>query len=341
MMRKGIISAGNWIIDKVKIIDVLPERDMLANIKEVVFGTGGCPFNVLVGLAKMKTGIPLQGIGVIGDDVEGEYILKTLEENNINSNHIIKTKDRPTSYTDVMTEEKTGNRTFFHYRGANALLDEQHFQHIESNAAIFHLGYLLLLDKLDAKDEKYGVKAARILDKLRRQGFKTSIDVVSESSDRFKKIVTPCLPYTDYLIVNEVEAGQITGLEIRKNDNTINQNNLFEAAESLLNKGVNNIIVIHFPEGGYAQTKEGIKHFEPSFKVKEDEIRGTAGAGDAFCAGMLYALHEKWPLEKSLSFANASARFNLTSPTCTDAAPEIKKIIEYMEKAEKRDVGGW
>ncbi len=337
-MRKGIISAGNWIIDKVKIIDVLPERNMLANIKEVVFGTGGCPFNVLVDLAKMKTGIPLQGIGVIGDDKEGEYILKTLEKNNIDSNHIIKTKDLATSYTDVMTEEKTGNRTFFHYRGANALLDEQHFQHIESNAAIFHLGYLLLLDKLDAEDDKYGVKAARILDELRQQGFKTSVDVVSESSDRFKKIVTPCLPYTDYLIVNEVEAGQIAGLEIRKKDDSINKNNVFEAAESLLNKGVNKIVVIHFPEGGYAQTKKGIKHFEPSFKVKDGEIKGTAGAGDAFCAGMLYALHEEWDLDQSLTFANASARFNLTSPTCTEAAPTIEEIRTYMEMAEKRKV---
>ncbi len=336
-MRKGIISAGNWIIDKVKVIDILPERNMLANILKETYGTGGCPFNVTVNLAKLNTGIPLEGIGVVGDDTEGEFILQTLKKHSIDGRYILKTPEISTSYTDVMTEEKTGNRTFFHYRGANSLLDISHFDNIESNAAIFHLGYLLLLDKLDAEDEQYGVKAARILHTFKKQGFKTSVDVVSESSKRFQKIVIPCLPYIDYLILNETEAGQITGLEIRKKDDAIDKENLYKAAEVLIDKGVGQMVVIHFPEGGFALTNEGLTHFEPSYKVDPAEIKGTAGAGDAFCAGMLYGLHEEWSLDQSLQFANASARFNLKSPTCTDAAPDIREIKKFMAKAIKRE----
>ena len=80
------------------------------------------------------------------------------------------------------------------------------------DAKIFHLGYLLLLDKLEVADEEYGVAAARALKGLKDKGFITSIDMVSEEGDRYKQVLFPCLPYIDYLIINEVEAGNSTGI---------------------------------------------------------------------------------------------------------------------------------
>ena len=77
-----------------------------------------------------------------------------------------------------------------------------------SSAKIFHLGYLLLLDELDKEDPEYGTKAAALLAKARAAGMKTSIDVVSEDSDRFYKIIAPALKQVDYCILNEVEASR-------------------------------------------------------------------------------------------------------------------------------------
>ena len=40
--RSGILAGGNWIIDQVKMIDVYPQREQLANITgATVTGTGG------------------------------------------------------------------------------------------------------------------------------------------------------------------------------------------------------------------------------------------------------------------------------------------------------------
>ena len=335
-MRKGIIAAGNWIIDYVKIIDKLPDRNMLANIKSEMRSIGGAPHNVLVDLAKLQVSIPLAAAGVIGNDADGDYILDQLKQHQIDIAHMQKISDKSTSYTDVMTEEDTGFRTFFHYRGANALLDNTHFVGIDTDHKIFHLGYLLLLDKLDAEDEQYGVVAARVLDSLQQKGYKTSVDVVSEQSDRFRRIVTPCLQYVDYLIVNEVEAGETTNLKIRKEDDSIDADNLVKAAQALLDGGVKELVVIHFPEGGYAMNKKGARIFVPSFLVQQDEIVGTVGAGDAFCAGVLYGLHEEFPLEKTLTIANASARFNLTHATTTGGATSIQEVEEYIKNATQR-----
>jgi sugar/nucleoside kinase (ribokinase family) len=68
----------------------------------------------------------------------------------------------------------------------------------------------------------------------------------------------------------------------------------------------------------------------------DDEIKGTAGAGDAFCAGMLFGLHEDLSLSTSLRLANASARFNLTSPTCTDGAVSLIQLNQFIESSPAR-----
>jgi len=334
-MRNGIISAGNWVIDKVKILDVLPERGMLGSILTETTGTGGAPYNVLIDLAQMKAKFPLYGAGIIGADENGDFILRDLKEHSINSKYIRQTKDAPTSYTDVMTEKATGARTFFHCRGANALLDIEDFEKIDVPARIFHLGYLLLLDKLDVPDEEYGVKSARVLSLLQNKGYKTSVDVVSESGDRFQKLVTPALKYIDYLIINEIEAERITSNKIRT-ENSIDAYNLKTAALMLMEKGVRERVVIHFPEGGYSLDNKSNEVFVPSFLVDSSEIKGTVGAGDAFCAGMLYALHEEIDIADALKLASANARFNLLHPTSTGGAVPVDEVLDYMNKAKLR-----
>ena len=74
--RHGLLAGGNWIIDQVKLIDVYPQREQLANIRRQCQGTGGAPYNVLVGLARLGCGFPLFGAGLIGKDALGELIFE-------------------------------------------------------------------------------------------------------------------------------------------------------------------------------------------------------------------------------------------------------------------------
>ena len=203
---------------------------------------------------------------------------------------------------------------------------------MDTDARIFHLGYLLLLDKLDAADDEYGVRAARALDMLQKKGYKTSVDVVSEESDRFAKIILPCLPYIDYLIINEIEAAKCSGMPIRMPNGSFDMDNLKASAEYILNKGVSGQVTIHFPEGGFTIKKNGEQAFVPSFKTEAKDIVSTVGAGDAFCAGMLYAIHEEYPIEKALQFANASAKFNLGNATSTAGAPTLQQIQDFLDQ---------
>ena len=330
-MRRGIISAGNWLSDTIKFISHYPAVGNLVTIEKIDQGFGGCAHNVLADLARMQTGIPLYAGGCVGKDALGDEIFSTCEKLGIDAEGICRV-NAATSYTDVMADMSNGTRTFFHHRGANALFGPEHIEKITAEAKIFHLGYLLLLDRMDAKDEEYGVVAARVLDGLQKRGYKTSVDVVSEEGNRFREVILPCLPYMDYFIVNEVEAGACFGRNLRDAEGNILLDEVRAAAHFLMDNGVGEAVAIHFPEGGYGLRKGGEECYEPSFRVEPKDIVSSVGAGDAFCAAMLYALHEELPLSKSLRVANAAARFNLFSATSTDGAPTVAEIEKFLSE---------
>src|SRR5437667_6667427 len=213
--RSGLLAGGNWIIDQVKLIDVYPQPEQLGNIRSQSQGTGGAPYNVLIDLARSGAVFPLFGAGLVGDDALGEQILSDCRQHKIDTRHLGTTSKAPTSYTDVMTEQGHGRRTFFHARGANALWRGDDLDFSKMRPRLFHLGYLLLLDALDGPDGRYGTRAARLLAAAQAAGIKTSVDVVSEDSDRFARIVCPALKHVDYCILNEIEAGKTTGFKTR------------------------------------------------------------------------------------------------------------------------------
>lgn len=104
---------------------------------------------------------------------------------------------------------------------------------------IFHLGYLLLLDSLDMPDEEFGTRSARLLAQMRDNGFETSLDLVSRKGDpRYQPLVMPALRHLDYLVINELEAGEFSGLEIRQPNGELHIAHIATAARELLNAGV-------------------------------------------------------------------------------------------------------
>ncbi len=330
--RRGLLAGGNWIIDQVKLIDVYPQPEQLGNIRSQSQGTGGAPYNVLIGLAKSGAPFPLLAAGLVGQDELGEHILDDCRSHHIDIRHLGRTAKAPTSYTDVMTEQGHGRRTFFHARGANALWHGSDLDFARTRAKIFHLGYLLLLDALDEPDAKFGTKAARLLADAQSAGVKTSVDVVSEDSDRFAKIVNPSLRHVDYGILNEIEAGKTTGFKLRQPEGVLDTVALRHAAGALLQQGVRELVVIHFPEGAFARTRKGEDFWQSSLKLPSNYIGGTAGAGDAFCAGVLLGLHEDWDLQKCLLTGVCIAAASLADATCTNGVKSLTNSLALARK---------
>lgn len=328
--RRGIAAAGNWIVDNVKIIDTWPEQEALANILSERRGSGGAPYNVLMDLAAMRAPFRLAGIGVLGNDADGDGIKRDMVTRNVRC-FLRRSAKLPTSHTDVMTVRGTGRRTFFHNRGPNAEFGPSDFPWDDLDCRILHLGYLLLLESLDAGDDEYGTAAARVLAEARRRGIHTSVDVVSEASDRFQKVARPALPHTDTLICNEIEAGRVAGIEIRIGE-TLDREAMSRAASVLLDLGVNEAVVLHAPECGYARSKHGGEWFRPSLALPPGYIQGAAGAGDAFAAGYLLAAHEGWPMDERLTLAVCAAAASLSDPTCSEGMRPVDEVLSLSQR---------
>lgn len=330
--KKGIAIAGNIVADVVKNIETYPRLGMLATISDISYAVGGCVPNTAINLSKIDRGMPIRVFGKVGMDEYGRYILSQLQQNGIDANGIVVSSASQTSFSDVMSMP-TGDRTFFHKRGANAEFSPEDIKLDALNCEIFHIGYILLLDKFDASDAEYGTVMARFLYSVQEKGIKTSIDVVSDSNADYGEKIIPALRYCNYVIMNEIEGCSVWNLEAYMQDGSLDKKNIQTAMEKMVEAGVSDMVIIHSKERSFAMNaKTGCFAEVPSLRIPKEEIKGSVGAGDAFCAGCLYGLYHGFSEKELLEFASAAAACNLFAANSVDGMKSKAEILNMSEK---------
>lgn len=322
--RCGIIACGHWIVDHVKRIDRWPEPATLACIERRQMSNGGFAFNLLADLAALDVECPLFAGGLIGDDANGKFIRERCLELNINDAMLRATAKFPTSFTDVMTEEKTGRRTFFHFPGTNAHLKESDLRPLSSPAKIFCLGYLGFLPALDAPAADGWNASARVLRDARTAGMTTAADLVSAPNPQLRRHLSPCLPHLDILFLNEWEAAQLLRKEPPRAMTMRQAQNLARAVRKL---GVRGAVVLHCPEGAVAAVEDETIFVQGAVKLPVRQIQGTVGAGDALAAGVLLARHHEMSWPEALKLGVCAAAACLRSPTPSDGVLPWKRCL--------------
>ena len=328
MNVKGIAVAGNMIVDMLYPISNFPKPGELVTVTgNLSRSTGGCLCNDIVDLAKLDPQLPLVALGRVGDDAEGKYIMDKLSAYpNIDLQYV--KAEGVTSYTLVLADDTTKQRTFYQCRGANSAFCQDDIPWDALNADILHIGYILLLDTLDEADPEYGTKMARLLKQAQERGIKTSIDVVTEAGDRFQRLVRPAMRYTDYCVINEVEAGSTTGIQLRDDDGNLIRENFPAALKAMKDLGVSTWAVIHCPELGCGLDENNNLVEVPSLKLPAGWIAGTVGAGDAFCSGVLYGAWKGMDLKSAIELGTASAACSLSEAGATEGMRSVEEVMK-------------
>lgn len=322
--KPGVACIGNLIVDVIKQIDSYPDMGNLASITEISYATGGLAANCAMDLARMDSSVRVEAVGLVGRDDYGDRVLEALMAAGVDIRHVGRHPALRTSFTDVMSLSGGRDRAFFHYRGANAAFGPAHIPLDDIGADILHFGYILLLDALDAPDPEYGTVLAGVLADARARGFRTSVDVVSEQGDRFARCVAPALRYADYCVINEVEASAVTGIPCRDGEGNLLYDRMEPICRALRALGVREWVAVHCPEHSFAL--EGDRYLrQPSLALPKGQIKGKTGAGDAFCAGVLYGAYRGMPLAEALRLANAAAAASLTQ---ADACGGLRPVGE-------------
>lgn len=330
--EKGIAVAGNIIADIVKTVDTYPKVGMMAQISDISYAVGGCVPNTAIDLAKIDGNLPVSVFGRTGTDEYGKYIVSELKKHKIDIGGISMSDGEKTSFCDVMSMP-TGERTFFHKKGANAEFSPSDINLNNLNCVIFHIGYILLLDKFDKDDDEYGTVMARFLKSVQECGIKTSIDVVSDTMADYGKKIVPALKYCDYAIMNELECCNTWSVDAYNSDGSVNYENIEYAMRKTADAGVGDKVVVHSKKISFlldVKADEFVK--VPSLKIPTEEIKGSVGAGDAFCAGCLYAIYKGYENEEILKFASAAAACNLFEANSTDGMKSKVDIEGISEK---------
>ena len=327
-MKKGICCAGNMLVDITYPIETWPKQNELTHITEgIQKSTGGSVCNTIIDLARLDSKLPLIASGFAGHDAEGDFILQELGVYSNIDLSMVKRNGR-TSFTAVMSNNQTKERTFFQHAGANADYGEEHIDWERLDVDILHIGYILLLPHLDEADEEYGTKMGRLLHRAQKQGIRTSIDVVSETGDRFARLVSPALKYSNYCIINELEAQQTTGSCLRDEAGMLYRENMREALKKLKELGVSTWAVIHCPEMSCGIDENG-KYWElSSLKLPKGYIKGTVGAGDAFCAGILYAAEMDMSMKDALKLGTCTAAASLKDVSASAGVGNVRDVLE-------------
>ena len=332
--KKGVIFAGNLIVDILKFVEAWPREMGLTAITHQARSLGGLACNCAIDMAKLAPEVPVKVMGVVGDDSYGDYILEKFSEYpSIDTSSVM--REGESSFTDVITTPN-GRRTFFYFPGNNKILGPEHFDFSKSDAAILHIGYIFLLDKLDGPDPEYPTGMCKVLDMANKAGILTSIDFVSESGDRYSSIAKPALAYTDILSINDLEAEGLTGMKLRDEEGNLINTELEPCVRKIVSFGVKQWACVHMPEVAAGIDVKNGTYFEiEPPDVPKTFIKSSVGAGDAFATGLLYAAYRGIPLEEALKEANAVATFSLAGLGASDAIQPLAEILSDMEKYNK------
>ena len=310
--RSGVLTFGSFITDHNLAIESYPPEDKTTFIERRHLAAGGPGYNIAANLRRLDPAMRVECHGLLGDDENGRVVLDALARHGIAADGMTLTAEAPQVYVEVMASQATGRRTFFFFRGTADLLDESHVDLGASQGRIFHLGAPGLHSRLDRPHPEGGNGWTRVLARARAQGLRTNMEMASLDGEMLRPIVRPCLPLLDSIVINDLEGEAVTEVEIRPGG-TLDWAAAGRACRRLREMGVRQVAAIHFPEGAVAVDEEGALHAQAAVRWPESRIVSAVGAGDAFAAGLVYGLHEGWPVPRGLELAVSVAALSLES----------------------------
>lgn len=312
----GVVTAGTWCCDHNKLVDAWPAEDGVALILAEERRGGGCACNMAIDLKKLDPDVGVETIGVVADDDDGRLLLAEADAHGIGRSRLRVVPGRRTTYTDAFASRASRRRTHLCHPGTSDLLTPELFDFSGIDAAYLHLGLPGIHPGMDGPCAGAANGWAAVLKAARAGGLRTNMELVSVAPDIIAGVVRPCLPLLDLLIVNDLEIRALAGMATP--DGGFDAAACRRAAHAVLEAGAMDLVVVHFPTGAIAVTRSGGTLTKPSLQVPAAAIAGANGAGDAFAAGMLYAVLKEWPLAEALALAHTAAAASLRRVGTTD-----------------------
>jgi ribokinase len=299
-----ILVVGSSNTDMIIKLDRIPRPGETVLGGEFLTAAGGKGANQAVGAA--RAGGCVTFIGRVGRDLLGQQAVAGLVRDGINVDYVVRDKISPTGVALIFVA-RDGENSIAAAPGANGRLSPAD---VRKGKAAFADASVLVM-QLETPEP--AVQAAA--DLAARSGALVILNPAPARPlpDRLLKRVSILTP-------NETEAELLTGIKVDSDATAA------KAADRLLARGVETVILTLGPRGALVANREG-RQLVPSFKVKAVD---TTAAGDIFNGALAVGLAEGRPLLEAVRFASAAAAISVTRLGAQPSAPtrrEIEKLL--------------
>ena len=298
MKQHNILVIGSANTDLVFHTERMPKLGETIVGQEFAINAGGKGLNQAVAIAKL--GGNTSFLCAVGDDANGKMLLDTLEEYNVK---FIGRKDKslPTGIAVITVID--GDNFIVLNSGANESLTPQFIK--DNSKLILEADYIVMQLEIPTNT------ITEICEIAKNGKAKIILNPAP-----YKPLPESLFPMLDYLIPNEHEAEDITGICLDSDENCVS------ALQKLQQMGVKNVIITLGDRGCVYNECDKII-FSPAVPAKAVD---TTSAGDSFIGALTVSLAENHTLSEAISFATKVAAITVSRNGAAKSIPFAHEI---------------
>ena len=284
-----------------------PGTDM--PVESIQTRAAGAAGNTALALARL--GCVPRLIGCVGDDHYGRFILDELVAAGVEEGVLV-LPGEPTGIS-IAFEAPERDRSFLTLLGSL-----QTFEASMVPPDALEGDYVLLCGYFCLPSLR-GRGTLKLLERVRAAGGRTLFDCGWDPAgwpQETKREIVELLPLVDYFLPNEVEAGSLTGIEDPM------------AAARALERISGGWVIVKLGKEGCVAVGAGQEHVISAPPVR---VADTTGAGDAFNAGLLYALAGGTEVTVALRLATRLAT-TVVSRASENRYPALGELLPLLEE---------
>ena len=304
-MDKKIVVVGSSNTDMIIKVPWIPKTGETILGGKFSTAPGGKGANQAV--AASRAGGDVTFIARIGDDMFGQKAKQGFIKDKINVDYVLTDESEPSGVALICVAED-GENSIAVASGANSNLSPSD---IQKQSEVISSADILLL-QLETPLETIRQATSIASD----NGVKVILDPAPA-----QELSDDILEHISILTPNESEAELLTNIKVDSEENAA------KAADVLMNRGVQTVLLTMGSKGTYIAT-EDFKELIPAFKVKAVD---TTAAGDVFNGALAVAIAENKPIRQAISFANAAAALSVTKLGAQPSAPAREEIDKFLE----------
>jgi len=251
-------------------------------------------------------------VGCVGDDVFGPRAVEGLQRVGVDCG-LVRTAAGMSTGAALITVGRRGENTIVVIPGANGAVTAGDVERAAEAMAVCDA----VLMQFEVPDEVVHAAAATIA-RLREQG-KRPLFVVNPSP--FRASAVPPAGSVDILIVNELEAQEMTGTVVKTAADAV------AAAQQLLPRlRPGGRVVVTLGEQGAVALSDDASQAPLYIPAKKVQAVDTTGAGDTFAGALITELCAGRSMADALRFATAAAAITVTRPGAQSSFPQRQEV---------------